>query len=66
MREREDIVHCSCEPASVDQRAVVFLKILLLYLRLALMPCRESVGQGWHAGAGAVPVAHYVASAPPP
>ena len=45
MREREDIVHCSCEPASVDQRAVVFFKILLLYLRLALMPCRESVGR---------------------
>ena len=26
----------------------------------------ESVRQGWHAGAVAVPVARYIASAPPP
>ena len=30
MREREVIVHCSSEPASVDQRAVVFFLFLKL------------------------------------
>ena len=53
-------------------RAVVFFSFLFYlfnfyyYLRLALVPCRESVRQGWHAGAVAVPVARYIASTPPP
>ena len=55
MREREDIVHCSS--ASADRAVVSFsFSFFYYYLRLALVPCRESVRQGWHAGAVAVPV----------
>ena len=48
--------------------SILFFLFLIFYyyLRLALVPCRESVRQGWHAGAVAVPVARYIASAPPP
>ena len=67
MREREDIVHCSSEPASADRAVVSFsFSFFYYYFRLALVPCRESVRQGWHAGAVAVPVTRYIASAPPP
>ena len=53
------------EPASADQRRGVVSFSFFYYLRLALVPCRESVGQR-HAGVAAVPVARYFVSAPPP